>query len=81
MAPFYPIFVRRSDGKLEIKKSKSSIETNEPSPDQLNERPNAQGVADFYRLCPQGELKDLDWRRKIGGMLMRELDEKSSTGE
>ena len=80
MAPFYSIYVARSDGKLEIRTSKSTVEANEPLPDQLDQKPNAQGVADFYRHCQFGESKELEWRRKLGGMLMREIGSKEHKG-
>lgn len=73
MAPFYPLYVRRSDGKLEVKTGKTSTERNEPSTEQLDIKPNTQGISDFYRECKFGDQKETDWRRKLAGMLMREL--------
>lgn len=76
MTIFYPLFVRRSDGKLEASKtaaSKDAREVNEPTDAQLDPKPNAQGVSDYYRLCEPGHGKEVDWRRKLGGMLVREL--------
>lgn len=75
MAPFYQLFVRRSDGKLQTKtSSKLTLEHNEPTPDQLDTKPNAKGICDYYRECQPGNAKELDWRRKLGGMLMRECN-------
>jgi len=72
MAPFFPLYVLRSDGRLIIS-SKGSKEPNQPIASQLDPKPNGQGISDFYRECPPGDPKEIDWRRKLGGMLMREL--------
>jgi len=72
MAPFLPLYIRRSDGRLEAS-GKGSRESNQPTDAQLNSKPNAHGISDFYRECPLGDAKEVDWRRKLGGMLMREL--------
>lgn len=80
MAPFYPLYVRRSDGKLEVKAGKARTEPNEPFKDQLDIKPNAQGISDFYRECKFGDAKEIDWRRKLAGMLMRELGENEHKG-
>ena len=72
MAPYYALVVRRSDGKLQAKAHGSS-ELNEPTKEQLNQAPNSQGICDFYRLCKADDSKVLDWRRKLGGMLMKEM--------
>ena len=81
MAPFYPLYVRRSDGKLEVKAGKARTERNEPSKDQLDIKPNAQGISDFYRECKFGDAKEIDWRRKLAGMLIRELGENQHRGD
>lgn len=75
MARFYPIYVRRSDGKLEVvaKGRRREVELNQPTDDQLDQRPDRDGVSDFYREVGADEGKHLDWRRKLGGMLAREL--------
>jgi hypothetical protein len=74
MARFYPIYVRRSDGRVEVT-SKKGKEKNEPSPEQLDRTPNAKGVCDYYREIPEHEPKHIDWRKKLAGMLVRELAE------
>lgn len=76
MAPFYSVYPRRTDGSLQNSKAgslKASKELNEPTAAQLDSKPNAQGVSDYYRLCEPGHGKEMDWRRKLGGMLVREL--------
>ncbi|EKG20961.1 hypothetical protein MPH_01718 [Macrophomina phaseolina MS6] len=72
MTRYYPLYIRRSDGKLETVHGKKK-EKNEPTPDQLNDTPDSNGVSDYYRPIAEDEAKHLDWRRKLGGMLMREL--------
>ena len=76
MAPFFAVYPRRSDGRLQISKAgslKSAQESNEPTIAQLDSKPNAQGVSDYYRICEPGHSKEVDWRRKLGGMLIREV--------
>lgn len=84
MAPWYPVYCRRSDGKLETSKSaslKAPKEKNEPTAEQLNPKPNAKGICDYYRACEPGHGKEIDWRRKLGGMLVRELGSKDTQRE
>ena len=74
MGRFYPLYVRRSDGKIDIVSSHHSRkERNEPTADQLDQKPDANGISDYYREVPIDEPKHLDWRRKLGGMLARDL--------
>ncbi|KAF2143929.1 uncharacterized protein K452DRAFT_285968 [Aplosporella prunicola CBS 121167] len=72
MTRFYPLYVRRSDGKLETIHARKK-EKNEPTPEQLNSTPDANGVSDYYRAIAEDEVKHLDWRRKLGMMLIREI--------
>ena len=81
MARFYPIYVRRSDGKLEVVSKGKRRELNQPTDDQLDQRPDRDGVSDFYREVGADEGKHLDWRRKLGGMLARELAWKDKSGQ
>ena len=74
MARFYPLYVRRSDGKLEVVVKGKRREINQPTEEQLDQRPDKNGVSDYYREVAPDEAKHLDWRRKLGGMLARELD-------
>lgn len=80
MARFYPLYVRRSDGKLEIVAKGKRKELNQPTEEQLDQRPDKDGVSDFYREVALEEPKHMDWRRKLGGMLARELDWKDKSG-
>jgi len=72
MTIFQPLYIRRSDGKLEVSNRKQ-VEQNQPLDKQLDKTPDAKGVCDYYREIAENELKHLDWRRKLAGMLMREL--------
>ncbi|KAK3714972.1 hypothetical protein LTR37_007462 [Vermiconidia calcicola] len=76
MARFYPLYARRSDGKLEVIAKGKRKETNQPTDDQLDQRPDRNGIADYYREVGIDESKHLDWRRKLGGMLAREMEGK-----
>lgn len=80
MARFYPLYVRRSDGKLEIVVKGKQKELNQPTAEQLDQRPDRNGISDFYREIVQEEPKNLDWRRKLGGMLAREMNWKDKSG-
>ena len=73
----YPVDVLQSDGKLVARVEKKGVglvdEPNEPSAEQLNETPNAQGDQTFYKLLDNDDPKCLDWRRKLGQRLAEEL--------
>jgi hypothetical protein len=69
---FWPLFVGRSDGKQTVVQKNTSIK-NGPSEEQLDRTPNAHGQCDYYRLIDYDEPKHLDWRKKLGGMLLREI--------
>ncbi|KAI9842494.1 MAG: hypothetical protein M1837_007088 [Sclerophora amabilis] len=79
MAPYYPVYVSRSDGKLEIV-TKKKKELNQPTDDQLDSKPDSKGVSDYYKKLDDDEPKATDWRRKLGGMLMREVGDKEHAG-
>lgn len=81
MARFYPLYVRRSDGKVQIIVKGKLKELNEPTEEQLDQKPDKNGVSDFYREVGIDEIKSLDWRRKLGGLLARELDPKDKPGQ
>ncbi|KAH8651624.1 transcription-silencing protein Clr2-domain-containing protein [Tricladium varicosporioides] len=73
MAPYYPIVVCRSDGLSEITSRNGSKEPNEPSKDQQNDKPNAQGQIDCYKKLDPESPKAVDWRRKLAAMLIHHL--------
>lgn len=80
MAPFYPLYISRSDGKLEITSKSRKKELNQPTAEQLDSTPDSKGVSDFYIKLEDGNAKEVDWRRKLGGMLIRELGRKEHEG-
>lgn len=73
MGRFYPLYLRRSDGQAEVTNHHKRKEPNEPTMEQLDATPDANGTSDYYREIPIDEPKHLDWRRKLGGMLARDL--------
>ncbi|KIV99610.1 uncharacterized protein PV09_08785 [Verruconis gallopava] len=73
MTLFNVIYCRRSDGKLETEGKNRVREKNEPTKEQLDSTPNEKGVSDYYRPLTMHDAKHLDWRRKLAGMLVKEL--------
>ncbi|KAL8844670.1 MAG: hypothetical protein Q9176_000770 [Flavoplaca citrina] len=73
MAPYRPIYLTRSDGKLEIVSKSRKKELNAPTADQLDSKPDAKGNTDYFKELELGDAKEVDWRRKLGGMLIREI--------
>ncbi|KAL8694825.1 MAG: hypothetical protein Q9218_000584 [Villophora microphyllina] len=71
MAPYFPLYVTRSDGKLEVLTKSRKKELNVPSDDQLDNKPDAKGNVDYFKEVEVGDAKEVDWRRKLGGMLIR----------
>ena len=80
MPPYYMIFTHRSDGQLATSSKGKETEPNEPTSEQLDQTPDANGMMDYYKAVAPGDQKEIEWRRKLGGMLMRELgdDEQKS---
>lgn len=82
MAPYFPLYISRSDGRLETLSVKSKKkESNAPSEAQLNANREVNGKKDFYKSIEVGDAKEVDWRRKLGGMLMREIGDKEHAGK
>ena len=73
MTTFNILYLRRSDGKLEVVTRNRQKERNEPTKEQLDATPNSKGVSDYYRPLGQNDAKHLDWRKKLGGMLVRQI--------
>lgn len=80
MAPYLPLYVTRSDGKLEVLTKSRKKELNAPSDDQLNNKPDAKGNVDYFKEVEVGDAKEVDWRRKLGGMLIREIGGQGNAG-
>ncbi|KAH7061952.1 transcription-silencing protein Clr2-domain-containing protein [Paraphoma chrysanthemicola] len=69
---FWPIFAVKSDGH-DVVNQKGRVVRNGPTQEQLDRTPNDQGQCDFYRLIEKDDPKHIDWRKKLGGMLLREI--------
>ncbi|KAF2395643.1 hypothetical protein EJ06DRAFT_266223 [Trichodelitschia bisporula] len=72
MTRFTILYCRRSDGKLETG-THGKRERNQPTAPQLSQKPDAKGVISYYREITHDEAKHQDWRRKLAGMLIRQL--------
>ncbi|PVH92787.1 hypothetical protein DM02DRAFT_646751 [Periconia macrospinosa] len=72
LTQFWPIFTCKSDGQ-EVVNLKGKILRNGPTEAQLDRTPNEQGISDYYRLLEKDDPKHMDWRKKLGGMLLREV--------
>lgn len=79
LTQFTPIFCLKSDGH-ETVTTKGLVTKNAPSAQQLDQTPNEQGQADYYRPIDKDEPKHIDWRKKLGGMLLREIGGKAHEG-
>lgn len=79
MTQFWPIFASRSDGVSMVNQKNKPLR-NGPTEEQLNKKPNDQGQCDFYRLIDHEDPKHVDWRKKLGGMLLREIGGKQHEG-
>ncbi len=55
-------------------------EVNQPTAAQMSDTPDASGVVDCYKKLEPDEAKAVDWRRKLGGMLMHLLGGKEHAG-
>lgn len=81
MAPYFPVYLSRSDGRLEtISLKTKKKESNAPNEVQLNASREVNGNRDFYKPIEVGDVKEVDWRRKLGGMLMKEIGDKEHSG-
>ncbi len=72
LTQFWPIFNTKSDGQ-DVVNQKGVVLCNGPTQEQLDRTPNEQGQSDYYRLIEKDEPKHIDWRKKLGGMLLREM--------
>jgi hypothetical protein len=80
MAPHFPVTICRSDGQTEVITKTGIQELNRPTAAQLNGAPDAEGNVDCYKKLDYDEPKAVDWRRKLGGMLMHLLGGKAHSG-
>lgn len=80
MAPYFPLYILRSDGKAEVLTKSRKKELNIPSDEQLDSRPDVKGNVDYFKELEVGDAKEVDWRRKLGGMLIGETGGKEHPG-
>ena len=80
-AKYELVYLQKSDGKLETVNKKKRKEANAPTSGQLDQTPDSKGVIDYYRLIEIGDDKEVEWRRKLGGMLKREIGEVEHRGK
>jgi len=80
MVLYTPLFVRRSDGVMEVTTRDGKTERNEPLPAQLDRTPDAKGDVNYCREIQPDELKHLDWRRKLACMLVEKLGNEDQRG-
>ncbi|KAN0096637.1 Transcription-silencing protein Clr2 domain containing protein [Hyaloscypha variabilis] len=73
MAPYFPLICHRTDGQFEVATRNGAKEVNQPTAEQMNDTPDANGNVDCYKKLEIDEAKHVDWRRKLGGMLMHLL--------
>lgn len=81
MSPYNLLYLARSDGKLDIITKTKKKEANAPTESQLDDSTDSNGTKDYYKALEIGDAKEVDWRRKLGGMLMREIGEKEHLGK
>ena len=80
MVLYTQLFVRRSDGVMEVISRDGKTERNEPLPEQLDRTPDAKGDVNYCREIHPEEMKHLDWRRKLACMLMEKLGNEEQKG-
>ncbi len=81
MAPYYPLLICRSDGQTEVATRSNVKEANQPTAQQMDDTPDTNGNIDCYRKLEVDDAKHVDWRRKLGGMLMHLLGGKEHAGK
>lgn len=80
----HPVDIRQSDGILVLRSKRGGEvieERNEPSKEQLDQTPNAQGEQDYYKLLDLDDPKAIDWRRKLGQRLVEVISDGNRTGK
>ena len=71
----YPLDVRNSDGKSSVRRSASKQTDNKPTKVQLTGSMK-NGVISRYKELDLDHATSKEWRRKLAGMLVRELRQK-----
>src|SRR2546421_10444811 len=73
MPDFHAIHQYRSDGVLAISGGPGGTQKNRPTDDQLKKTKDASGITRCYTKINHGNQKDVEWRKKLGGMLAKEI--------
>lgn len=73
MPEYYPITVTRSDGLFKTTTSNGTEEANEPTASQQNSAPDEDGNFDYYKKLKPDDPKYIEWCRKLGGNLNKQL--------
>jgi len=79
MAPYYPLYVCRTDGLFKVS-TRAGDELNQPTDAQIRDTPDAKGNVDCYKKLEHDDPKHIDWRRKLGGMMMHLVGGKDHSG-
>ena len=66
------IAVVHSDGKRVVKKSKHKKVNNRPTRAQLKKVVDSDGNYNYYQELRHSSSKNMEWRKKLGGMLVAE---------
>lgn len=68
------LIIGRSDGKRAVENPKiRQKEDNQPTKAQLQKTVDSKGVQNYYQAVKIGHPKNMEWRKKLGGMLMNQL--------
>jgi hypothetical protein len=73
MVSYYPVTICRSDGLFEFFTKTGLKDLNQPTASQLDDTPDADGIVDCYKKLDNDHPKTQEWRRKLGGMMMKLL--------
>ena len=73
MVALIELFIARSDGKQEIISTKGGTLNNGPTAKQLSKVQGQNGSSGYYQAVEHSDSKSVEWRRKLGGLLMREV--------
>jgi hypothetical protein len=80
MVAYHEVAITRSDGKRYFNHNGKVI-PNKPGKKDRDRTPDAEGKVEYYLRLDSSNAKEIDWRRKLGGMLMREQGGKEAEGK
>lgn len=73
MARFNLVHLVRSDGKIVVVSDSGRQENNRPTDEQLQQPADTRIALNYYAELSNDDDKVIDWRKKLAGMLMRDL--------